>query len=62
MIEIRWYVPINGEKTLQYRQMIDTTIRAGIFNTAPANMQWSEWSNVPIKSERDPNYHEFNLL
>ena len=56
MIEMRWYVPVVGEKVLQYRQKIDTTIRAGMFNDAPATMQWSEWKDVPVIAERDPSY------
>ena len=58
MIELRWYVPVNGNKVLQYRQKIDTNIYAG-FNrpegVAP-NMQWSPWQDVPLVSERDPSY------
>ena len=46
MIEMRWYVPVNGAKVLQYRQKVDVTIRAGMWpGTEPlqnANYQWSE--------------------
>ena len=63
MIEMRWYVPVNGTKVLQYRQMLDATVRAGAAGTwdnasiaRTANMQWSEWKTVPIESERDPAY------
>ena len=37
MIEMRWYVPVNGEKVLQYRQKVDMTIYAGLgpFPTVP---------------------------
>lgn len=55
MIELRWLIRQGWdgpEKVLQYRQKVDTTIRAGIgwspteiMNTQ--KMQWSEWSNVP---------------
>ena len=61
MIELRWLVPVEGEKRLQYRQQYDATIRAGSPNmiTWPhtaTNMQWSEWRDVPLVSERDPSY------
>ncbi len=63
MIEMRWYVPVTGDKVLQYRQMIDTTVRAGGAGTwnndsiaQTANMQWSAWKTVPVESERDPGY------
>lgn len=54
MIEMRWYVPVDGNKVLQYRQMIDVTVRAGGAGTwdqaslaRTANYQWSEWRDVP---------------
>ena len=63
MIEMRWYVPADGHRVLQYRQKIDTTIRAGGAGTwdqasiaRTADYQWSEWITVPIESERDPAY------
>jgi hypothetical protein len=59
MIEMRWYVPVAGEKILQYRQKVDVTIRAGMWvstNNLDANMQWSEWKTVPLESEPDPAY------
>lgn len=55
MIELRWLIRQGWdgpEKVLQYRQKVDTAIRAGtgwspteIMNTQ--KMQWSEWTNVP---------------
>ena len=60
MIEMRWFVPIDGDKVLQYRQKIDITIRAGMWDnkgiSETANMQWSEWRDVPLVAERDPSY------
>ena len=61
MIEMRWLVPVSGEKVLQYRQKVDVTVRAGGFWSreqiaSTANMQWSEWKTVPLESERDPSY------
>lgn len=61
MIELRWYVPVEGEKILQYRQQVDTAVRAGMGWDAnslaqTAKMQWSEWRNVPLVAERDPSY------
>ena len=68
MIEMRWLVPVEGERVLQYRQKTDTTIRAGITPgtgagvwdansiARTANWQWSEWKTVPLESERDPAY------
>lgn len=60
MIEMRWYVPVEGEKVLQYRQLVDVTVRAGIWTAEEqlktSNMQWSEWLDVPLVAERDPSY------
>jgi hypothetical protein len=58
MIEMRWLVPVVGEKVLQYRQKVDTTVYAGLgpFSDSAKNMQWSEWRTVPMESERDPAY------
>ena len=59
MIEMRWFVPVEGERRLQYRQQIDVNVRAGMWvNTVNlnVNMQWSEWRDVPLESERDPAY------
>jgi hypothetical protein len=59
MIEMRWLVPVEGERRLQYRQQIDVTVRAGMWvntDNLNANMQWSEWRDVPMESERDPAY------
>jgi len=55
MIELRWMVPVEGEKVLQYRQKVDTTVYAGTgpFPDSARNMQWSEWKNVPEVVERD---------
>lgn len=54
MIEMRWYVPVEGEKVLQYRQQYDATIRAGMWvDERPPNLQWSEWRDVPEYVERD---------
>lgn len=43
MIEMRWLVPVEGAKVLQYRYKIQNT-------------QWSEWCEVPVVAERDPSY------
>ena len=60
MIEMRWLVPVEGERKLQYRQQIDVTVRAGQWDAASvaqtANWQWSEWRDVPLVAERDPSY------
>ena len=59
MIEMRWLVPVEGPKVLQYRQQIDVTIRAGMWvntNNLTTNLQWSEWHEVPVVAERDPSY------
>ena len=60
MIEMRWYVSVDGNKVLQYRQKIDTTVRAGGPGTwnadsiaQTANWQWSAWKTVPEVAERD---------
>lgn len=61
MIEMRWLVPVEGEKKLQYRQKVDVTVRAGLgWDThslnQTANWQWSDWQDVPLVSEPDPSY------
>lgn len=59
MIEMRWLVPVEGERRLQYRQQFDVTIRAGMWTNTDnlnVNMQWSEWRDVPLVAERDPSY------
>ena len=44
-------------RKLQYRQMIDTTIRAGMWDNTSiaqtAKMAWSEWRDVPEVPDRD---------
>lgn len=63
MIEMRWYVPVVGDKVLQYRQTVDVTVRAGGAGTwdtnsiaQTANIQWSPWKDVPMESERNPDF------
>jgi len=58
MIEMRWLVPVEGDKRLQYRQQIDIAVYAGLgpFPDSAKNMQWSEWRDVPLVAERDPSY------
>jgi hypothetical protein len=58
MIELRWMVPVEGERVLQYRQKVDITFYAGLgpFPDSARNMQWGEWQTVPMESERDPAY------
>lgn len=61
MIELRWLVPVEGVKVLQYRQMEDKTIYAqagvgGTISTGSQRMSWSEWREVPVVAERDPSY------
>jgi hypothetical protein len=58
MIEMRWYVPVSGDKVLQYRQQVDITVYAGPgpFPNSAKNMQWSSWKDVPLESERNPDY------
>lgn len=65
MIEMRWYVPVTGDKVLQYRQMVDVTIYAHAgtnalsreaINNGHRNMQWSPWKDVPMESERNPDF------
>ena len=60
MIEMRWYVPVSGDRVLQYRQRVDVTVRAGGAGTwdadslaRTANWQWSAWKDVPLVAERD---------
>lgn len=54
---MRWFVPVEGEKQLQYRQQYDATIRAGMWaDERPVNLKWSEWQDVPLVSEPDPSY------
>ena len=55
---MRWFVPVNGDKVLQYRQKIDVSVYAGLgpFPDSAKNIQWSEWQDVPLVAERDPSY------
>ena len=65
MIEMRWLVRPGWdgpERVLQYRQQIDITVRAaaaGMWDAKSiaetANMQWSEWIDVPTHVDRDMN-------
>jgi len=59
MIELRWLV-VEGVRKLQYRQKIDTTVRAGGPSTWNAdniaqtsNWQRSDWRDVPEVVDRD---------
>ncbi len=56
-IGIPYPVHIVSTKKLQYRQKIDVTVRAGMWPSdellRTANMQWSEWKDVPEVVERD---------
>lgn len=52
MIELRWAADWSGNKVLQYRQKVDTTIRAGMSWSVDqlamtANYEWTEWTDVP---------------
>jgi len=56
MIEIRWYVPVSGDKVLQYRQQYDSAVRAGMGWDAnslaqTAKIVWSDWKDVPEVAE-----------
>lgn len=57
MIEMRWYTSADGQRVLQYRQMVDVTVRSGIWSAEEqlrtSNFQWSEWRTVPDVAERD---------
>ena len=60
MIELRYIVRgrDDPEKVLQYRQQIDITVRSGLngeLTLSPANMQWSDWKDVPTVSGRKNN-------
>ena len=54
-VELRWVLRsalgLTFEKVLQYRQKVDTTIRAGMFNDAAPNFEWSRWQDVPTITE-----------
>jgi hypothetical protein len=55
MMQMRWYLPA-GSKTavLQYRQIEDKTIYAGIAPMLPpvgAIVQWSDWTHVQLVTE-----------
>lgn len=62
MIEMRWFVPVTGDKVLQYRQQYDAAVRAGTAGwdanslARTARMQWSAWRDVPVEAERDPSF------
>ena len=57
MVQLRWYKSHDSEK-LQYRQMIDKTMRAGVpiveygapWGQMPPvnqNWEWSKWTDIP---------------
>ena len=52
-------VHIVSTKKLQYRQKVDVTVRAGMWDSKgiaeTANMQWSDWREVPTIVETDPS-------
>ena len=53
-IELRWLLDYAGNRTLQYRKYVDTTVYAGMIKPDhAANYQWSEWTDVP--SFQDPS-------
>ena len=59
MIQMRWFVPVDRDTVLQYRQMEDTTVYAGMQPALPpaaSIMQWSKWTDVPLVSERNPDH------
>jgi hypothetical protein len=60
MVEMRWYVPVTGDKVLQYRHMVNTTVYAGMPSqdivNQTATMAWSPWKDVPMESERNPDF------
>ena len=63
MIQMRWFVPVDGDTVLQYRQMEDKTIYAATtaltqeaIQNGHRNMQWSKWADVPLVSERNPDH------
>ena len=55
MIQMRWYSTDNKPRTLQYRQMVNTTVYAGMpteqQKMATAKYEWSEWKDVPEVKE-----------
>jgi hypothetical protein len=59
MVELRWFSSDNKQRRLQYRQKIDTTVRAGMWANEDivktANYEWSDWSDVP-EVYNAPNY------
>jgi len=52
---MRWLVTDSDKPKLQYRQQVDTTVRAGMWpydlTQKTANMQWSDWRDVPFVAE-----------
>ena len=60
MMQMRWYLPTGSNTAvLQYRQMEDTTVYAGMQPALPpaaSNVQWSKWTDVPLVSERNPDH------
>jgi hypothetical protein len=60
MVEMRWYVPVTGDKVLQYRHMVNTTVYAGMptleDKLRSAQLAWSPWKDVPMESERNPDF------
>jgi hypothetical protein len=54
MIEMRWFVPVEGERRLQYRQKIDATIVADNWaRNGAIGVMCPWWLNVtPVILER----------
>lgn len=65
MIQLRWYSTDNKPQTLQYRQKIDTTVRAGMWSNEDiiktANYEWSDWIDVPEVKDTGP-YKNLTLV
>lgn len=56
MIQLRWYKTVNyPEPKLQYRQMYNTTVYAGMHTEMQkletGKFEWSEWIDVPMVFE-----------
>lgn len=51
MVQMRWYSTNSTQRRLQYRQMYNTTIYAGMptekQKLETAKYEWSEWIDVP---------------
>lgn len=60
MVQLRWYSSHNKPQRLQYRQLYNTTVYAGMptemQKLETAKFEWSDWMDVPEVKEAPENF------